>query len=254
MMNEVMKKIEGIVVKANERMAEITNGGFPYTLDEVKITVKSDSAGIYVRSGTTPVVAVARAGNPEGVVRDIKKEIWRCVDATRDAVAARVSEKDKADKLIAESEQKEKAVEALKAAGLDVSLLGGVDVDVVKAIRSAADKAVRKANLGLGLMYGSVVDALGGLDAVRMRVKATCDGIIVSADKKPCLVSRYPKVCNAQTLEHTVKFITDDIAALNANRRRYFASLREKMDREERLHELSDRIDSLNAEVVAMAN
>lgn len=253
--DNVMEQIAEILAPANAKLAAMTKDHpFPFSFEEVELTAESDSAGIYIRSGRTPVVAVARAGNPEGVLNEIKARVWEEVDCTRTAIERRASLKEEAEQLEAESEKQAKAKAALESAGLPADMLnGGVNTEAAQAVVAAAKKAVRKANLGLHLHFGSVCDAMGGVDAMKMKVVGFAGGLVITAGGKPCLITRYPKIANAKGIERMLKFIEEDIHALNASRREYFSYLREKMDQEERLHELASRMDNLNHELVAMA-
>ena len=250
----VMDEVLGILTLANEKLKKMTEGGFPYTFEEVKMTADTDSAGIYIRSGMTPVVAVARAGNPEGVVNEIKARVWEEVDCTRTAIERRASLKKEVEELKDASEKQEKARVALEAIGLPTDMLnGGVNAEAAKAVVDAARKAVEKANHGLLLHFGSVCSSLGGVANMKMKVVGFAGGLVITAGGKPCMITRYPKISNAKGVERMLKFIEADVKALNASRREYFTYLREKMDQEERLHELASRMDSLNDELVAMA-
>ena len=242
-MNEVNKVIEA----ANAKMADIVSGGFPFTFDEVKLTAEADSAGIYVRSGNTPVCAVVRAGNPDSAIGEIKDAVWSVVDATRTAVERRQSIKADADALADEAAQKEKAIEALKSAGLSTDMLGGVDTAAAEAIVDAAKKAVRNANKGLFMAIGNLMP----LNEAKMTVKGHSNGVVILAGGKPCLVTRFPKDLNNKGVERTLKFIAADVAALNDSRRRYFERVRRDADRAERLRACAAELDRANGLVAA---
>lgn len=253
--DNVMDEIQGILTIANEKLRKMTEGKFPFTFEEVQMTVESDSAGIYVRSGLTPVVAVvARAGNPEGVIKEIKAKVWEEVDCTRTAIERRSSLKEEVAQLEAEGEKQLKAKAALEAAGLSTDMLnGGVNAEAAEAVLAAARKAVRKANTGLLLQFGTVSDSFGGVQNMKMKVVGFVGGLVVTAGGKPCMVTRYPKLTNAKSIERMLSFIKADVEALNQSRREYFSYLREKMDQEERLHKLAAEFDGLNSKLAAMA-
>ena len=250
-----MRRIEELIITANEKMATITKDGFPYVFEDVMLSVDSDSAGIYIRSGRTPVCAVARAGNPDGVFREIKSAVWSEVDSTRSAVERRKSLKEEAKALEEESEKRDKAAAALAAAGLSADILGaGCDPEAAKAVVEAAKKAVKKANSGLYLQFGGAVDAcFSSLKASKLVVKGFSGGIVILADNKPCMVSRFPKVGNNKTIEKTVSFIEADVTALGESRRNYLRTVQERIDREIRLREIAGRLDSANEQLVAMS-
>lgn len=251
----VMRRIEELIFTANEKMATITKDGFPYVFEEVMLSVDSDSAGIYIRSGRTPVCAVACAGNPDGVFREIRSAIWAEVDSTRSAVERRKSLKEEAKALEDESGKRAAAAAALVAAGLSAEILGaGCDPEAAKAIVEAAKRAVKKVNSGLYLQFGGAIDAcFSSLKASKLVVKGFSGGIVILADNKPCMVSRFPKVGNNKTVEKTVSFIEADITALGESRRNYLRTVQERIDREIRLREIADRIDSANKQLVAMS-
>ena len=243
----VMEVVNQTIEAANVKMAEITNGGFPFTYDEVKMTAEYDSAGIYVKSGETPVCAIVRAGNPAGVIREIKDAVWSLVDDTRTAVERRASIKADADALVSEAEQKEKAIEALKSAGLSTDMLGGVDATAAEAVVEAAKKAVRNANKGLFMAIGNLMP----LNEAKMTVKGYSNGVVILAGGKPCLVTRFPRDLNNKGVERTLKFIAADIAALDGSRRRYFERVRRDADRTERLRACAAELDRANSLVAA---
>lgn len=252
--DNIMSSVQKILDHANSKLETITKGKFPFSFDEVVMVASTDSAGIYIRSGLTPVAAVARAGNSESAIRELKSRVWEVVDATRTAVERRSGLKDEVAQLEAESEQQAKAVAALEAAGLPTDMInGGVNKEAAEAVLAAARKAVKKANTGLLLHFGSVCDAMGGVDKMKMKVHGMAGGLVVTAGGKPCMITRFPKIANAKGVERMLRFVEADIEALGASRRNYFAHLREKLDQEERLHELAARMDGLNNEFVAMA-
>jgi hypothetical protein len=221
------------VEHANKRLAEITAEGFPFSFEEVKMTVRTDSAGIYIYSGATPVCAVYRKG--ADVIRQIKEAIWTTVDATKVAVERRAGLKAEADAMANEAEQRERAKNALLAAGLSTDMLDdGINADAAKAVVAVAEKAVKTANQGLFLLTGgylSVKDA-------KMRVEAYSGGVVVTAGGKPCLVTRFPKLFNSKGIERMTAFMTSEISALNESRRRYFAEI----------NEISAKVDEISAQ------
>lgn len=221
------------VEHANKRLAEITAEGFPFSFEEVKMTVRTDSAGIYIYSGATPVCAVYRKG--ADVVRQIKEAVWTTVDATKVAVERRAGLKAEADAMANDAEQRERAKNALLAAGLSTDMIDdGINADAAKAVVAAAEKAVKAANQGLFLLTGgylSVKDA-------KMRVEAYSGGVVVTAGGKPCLVTRFPKLFNSKGIERMTAFMTAEISALNESRRRYFAEI----------NEISAKVDEISAQ------
>ena len=255
--DDLMGKVNDLLISANSKLEEMVkaSGNFPYSMNDIIMTVDSDEAGIYLYSGRTPVCAVVRAGSKEGLFRDIKSAVWAEVDATRSAIERRKALKEEAKALAEESEKRDKAAAALKAAGLDASILGsGCDPEAAKAVVEAAKKAVKAANRGLYLQFGGAVDAVcGSLRASKLVVKGFSGGIVILADNKPCMVSRFPKVGNNKTIEKTVAFIEADVVALGESRRKYLRTVQERIDREIRLRELSGRIESANGQLMAMA-
>lgn len=255
--DKLMEDINSLLIRANGKLEEMVkaSGNFPYSMNDVIMTVDSDEAGIYLYSGRTPVCAIVRAGSKDGLIRDIKSAVWAEVDATRSAIERRKALKEEAKALEEESEKRDKAAAALKAAGLDASILGaGCDPEAAKAVVEAAQKAVKAANRGLYLQFGGAVDAVcGSLNASKLVVKGFSGGIVILADNKPCMVSRFPKIGNNKTIEKTVAFIEADVIALGESRRKYLRTVQERIDREIRLRELSGRIESANGQLMAMA-
>ncbi|MDY5597153.1 MAG: hypothetical protein SPG40_06615 [Kiritimatiellia bacterium] len=255
--DDLMEKVNDLLVIANDKLENMVkeSGNFPYGIDDVRMGVDSDEAGIYIRSGRTPVCAVVRAGSKEGLLREIKSAVWSEVDATRSAIERRKSIKADAEALAEECEKRDKSAAALVAAGLDASILGaGCDPEAAKEIVNAAKKAVKSANRGLALYFPEAVEAIaGGLKEAKLVVKGFSGGIVILADGKPCLVSRFPKIGNNKTVEKTVAFIEADVSALGESRRKYFRMVQEKFEREIRLRELSGRIEDANGQLMSMA-
>lgn len=256
--DDLIDKVNDLLVIANEKLENMVNesGNFPYGIDDVRMYVDYDEAGIYIHSGRTPVCAVVRAGSKEGLIREIKSAVWSEVDATRSAIERRMSIKADAEALADECEKRDKAAAALVAAGLDTSILGaGCDTDAAKEIVNAAKKAVKSANRGLTLYFPEAVEAIaGGLKEAKLVVKGFSGGIVILADGKPCLVSRFPKIGNNKTVEKTVAFIEADVASLGESRIKYFKLVQERFERENRLRALSEDIEATNGKLMAIAS
>ena len=245
---DVMSEVEKVIGVANAKLAEVTEGGFPFSFDEVKMTASNDSAGIYVHSGSTPVVAVARTGSPDLVLDEIRSGVFDMVDATRTSIERRGNLRKEADALKAEGEAMELAAKTIADKGLDPKsvLKDGISLDSAKAIADAARKALLKANRNP--FVGTVRNK-----EFRMSLKEMSRGLVVVADGKECMITRFPKVGNNKTIERMVRFISSDIASLAASRRAYFERVRRDADREERLHELAAQLDAADAALRAVA-
>lgn len=242
--NKVMNEIEEAVGAANAKMGEIIKEDGPFTFDEVRFSADNDSAGIYVHSGNTPVCAVARAGSPEAVVREVKAAIDEMVVATKNAIDRRGSLKADAAKVKEESCKLSRAIEAMKSIGLDPSLIGPNE-EAAKAIADAAKKAIADANK---------VPLLGAARyrEQKMTVEVLAAGMVVRIGKQVAIVTSFPRMCSNKTVEKTIKFITADIAALDSHRRAYFTRLEEDAEKEAGLRELAERIDAAYAEAASM--
>lgn len=227
--------------------------GYPFSIDDVVMTAETDSAGLYVHSGNTPVISVARAKS-EGTLRMIKSRIWDVVNATKATVERRLAQKAEADELAESDSKMSAAAAALKAAGLDTAILGvGINLEAASAIADAAKKAVKSANRGVYLYFGNVCDALyGGAEGAKMKVKGYAGGLVVLAGDKPCLVTRYPKVANNATIERTIAYIEADIKSLGESRRRYFSDVQRELEKEEMMHEKAATIDAANDALAAV--
>lgn len=249
----LVKMVNETVDKANEELGEIVKNGYPFSIDDVVMTAETDSAGLYVHSGNTPVISVARAKS-EGTLRMIKSRIWDIVNATKATVERRLAQKAEADELAESDSKMSAAAAALKAAGLDTAILGvGINLEAASAIADAAKKAVKTANRGVYLYFGNVCDALyGGAEGAKMKVKGYAGGLVVLAGDKPCLVTRYPKVANNATIERTIAYIEADIKALGESRRRYFSNVQRELEKEEMMHEKATTIDAANDALAAV--
>lgn len=236
----IITKINEIVNSANAELAKITKDGFPFSETEVKISVSWDSAGVYVHSGSTPVCALARTWN-HSVLDEIRFRVNDVVAATRTAVERRGGLKAEMDELAAEGDKRKRAIAALEAAGLDTSILGGgVDRHSAELVVKAAEAAVVAANQNPPLGVVRYKDW-------QLTIKGFLGGIAVMAGGKPCLVTRFPKISTPESMDRMVRFIREDIAALSESRRSYFVSLNREVEREERLHEIAQKLDEAEA-------
>jgi len=249
--SEIVNKVIEKIAKANEALKKIVSGGFPFVMEEVELKANVDTAGIYVHSGNTPVCAVARVGDPLLVLREIEGEIDHVVSSTRTAVERRSKLKAECEKLVAESKAIEVAKAAVAAQNMPVDVLGHCDEATAKAIVAAAQKAVKEANRGLGLAFGRAVDAMGGLKAAKLYVHGYAGGLVVTANGKACMVTRFPKSGSNKTLEKMLTFIASDVAALNENRRRYMAEMEKALLHEEQLHTIAKKLDEASEQLAA---
>lgn len=249
----LMKKIGEQIAKANERMAEIVKDGYPFAMADVQMSLTSDSAGVYVRSGKTPVKSVARTGDIGSKFADIKSAIWETVDSTRTAVERRTAQRKEADDMSAEDEKLRRAYELLSSAGEDTSVLGGVPPEVALAITEAAENAVKSANSGTFMNYTRACEALyGGYHSSKFELRGYYGGIVVKVDGKACLVTRFPKVANSATLEKTISFVENDIRSIAESRRQYLAKVEAEIEREEAIHSIAEKMDELTAQLMSM--
>lgn len=247
-MDKMAERLDMLVGEASVELDRLTEGGFPFSFSEVCLTWSTDSAGIYVHSGNTPVCAVARAGDPEMALREIKEAVRGVVEATRSAVERRGGLKAEAETMAADSEKLERARETLMAAGQDASILPDlVSGEARKAILDAAKEAVKAAN-----RYPLFTEA-GGYANFRMEIKGFAGGLVVEMGGKAVLITRFPKVGNAKTLSKVCSFVTKDIAAIAEERRAYFERVRLAMAREERLREIAAKLDAAEAMLEAAA-
>lgn len=243
--DDLMGHINDLIIMANAKLEEMTSGKFPYSFDDVIMTVDSDNAGVYVYSGRTPVCSVVRMGSKESLLRKIKSAVWSEVDATRSAIERRQNLKTEADALSEESKKHDKAVEALVAAGLDASIIGGCDAEAAKQIVEAVQKSVKIANRGLRLQFGGALDAIAGSQkSAKLIVKGFSGGFIIVADDKPCMVSRFPKIGNNKVVSKTIAFIEADVQAVCESRMRYLRTIQQRIDREIEIREKSDEMNS----------
>ena len=253
--DNVMDEVQGILALANDKLQKMTEGKFPFTFEEVVMTADTDSAGIYIRSGATPVVAAARGKDPEYAIKKIKDAVWHEVDLTRAAIEMRSSLKEEAATLKADSDKQSKAKAALEAAGLPTDMLnGGVNAEAAAAVVAAAKKAVKHDNHRLRLRFGEDLCAIfGGKENMKLKIVGFAGGFVVTAGGKPCMITRYPKITNAKAIERMIKFVESDIQALSESRMEYFSYLREKMDFEACLRNLAASRDRNDADIIAMA-
>lgn len=241
----IISKINEIAESANAELAKVTENGFPFSLAEVRLSWSMDSAGVYVRSGETPVCALARTGNPFAVVDEIRRRVMELIAATRTAVERRGGLKKEMDALASDGDQRSRAIAALEAAGLDPALVsGGIDRHSAEMVVAAAEEAVAAANRN------------PPLGAVRYRdwklvVKGFIGGVAVLAGGKPCFITRFPRVTTPETISRMATFIREEILALGQSRRIYYAALQAEIEREERLNEIARRLDSAEESLAA---
>ena len=234
----MMGRLDEAVKKANAELSAMTEGGYPYSFKEVALSMDSDAAAIYIRSGNTPVYAFVRKGNPERGMEIATKEISDIVAATRATIERRKAVKAEADEMKAADGKFEAAAKVLRDAGLDDSVLkGGIDRDARKAVLKAVAASVARANR---FPYIGLTD----YHDFRMRVRAFPSGLVVEVGGKPVLVTRFPKAGGPKALERTILFLQNDIDGIDASRRRYFEEVREKAEREERLREAARQFEA----------
>lgn len=246
MMNTVMDKVTEVANKANERLEAITKEGFPFAFSEVEIVVTADAAGVYIRSGNTPIASEPRKGSPEAAYQRLKSAIWEVVDTTRNAVERRRLLKKEAEELKSEDSEMSAAEAALRAAGVDTTILGKVDASAAKEVLAAAKAAVRAANRNpfVGTIpYGEY----------KLSVRGYSGGVVIYAGGKPCVVTHYPKVFNNKTLVDVAGFLRETIQSLSASRRAYYARVAQAAERERKLHAVSMQMEDASAALEAAA-
>lgn len=233
-----MDRLNETIEKANAELSAITTEGYPYSFDEVKLSMDSDAAAIYIHSGTTPVFAFVRKGNPERGMEIAQREIADVVSATRATIERRKAVKAEADEMKATDEKFEAAAKVLRDAGLDDSVLkGGSNEETRKAVLKAVATSVARAN-----RFGYI--GLTPYHDFRMKVRAFPSGLVVEVGGKPVLVTRFPKAGGPKALERTILFLQNDIDSIDVSRRRYFDELRAKAEKEERLREAARQFEA----------
>ena len=244
----VMAEVDRILATANAKLSEITNGNFPFSYQEVQMTARKDCAGIYVHSGSTPVAAVARTGDPNMVVTEIRDAVFSMVDATRAAVERRGNLHREAEALKAEGDVMELATKTMADKGIDPSLVlrEGVNHDAAKAVTEAARKAILKAN------QNPFLGTIRSKDW-RFSMRVLPMGLVILMAGKECMVTRFPKIGNNKTIASMVSFMENDIAAMSASRNAYFKRVCMDTDKEESLHDLARQIDAAEAALRAVA-
>lgn len=242
--NEVMNKVQEVADKANVELAFVIRGGFPFTMEEVKINVACDSAGIYVTSGNTPVTSLSRYGDPAAVVAEVEDALRDVMDEIRAAVERRGTLRDQMEDLKKEDATHTQAESALLAAGCNADEILGFSKESTKPIVDAAKKAVQAANTNpfVGVLP---------YKEYKMVVKEFATGLAVMASGKPVMITKYPRISNNKTIDKMVKFIEVDIANIAASRRRYFRKVRDAKDLAERLHGIAAEQDRIERRMAA---
>ena len=234
--NEVtMRRIGEIIAEKNTELAELG----------ITLTAENDSAGVYVYAGKTPVCVVPKAGKPFDLLDRIRFGIDEFIASSKVAAFRRARIAADADEVKNEGEQLSKAIETLKAAGLDTSLLsGGCDKAATEKIVAAVKAAVKAANANPPL------DVLRYRD-FRMNTRTYPAGIVIVAGGEPVMVTRFPKVSAPEVVEKACGFIRAEIAALNESRRSQFAVVSRELEKESKLREIAAQRDREEAYMAA---
>lgn len=218
-----MRRIGEIIAEKNTELAELS----------ITLTVKNDAAGVYVHAGKTPVCVVPKVGKPFDLLDRIRFQIDEFIASSRVAAERRARIEDDAASVKNEGEQLSKAIETLKAAGLDTSLLsGGCDKAATEKIVAAAKAAVKAANVNPPL------DIMRYRD-FRMNTRTYPSGIVIVAGGEPVMVTRFPKIGAPEEISKACDFIRAEIAALNESRRSQFAVVSRELEKEHKLREIA---------------
>jgi len=234
-----MDKIDEIIDVANDRVGAITSdsNGFPFKFEEVEFSVDYDRAGIYVSSGSTPVIAVERTGNPDTAIRNIRRTVENEIESIRSAVDARGKVSSEAKGLAEESGMLEKAINVLKEAGLPPEMLSGnVNREAADAIIEASRKAIDEVRKSLYMVCPDAVDRVG-YSSTKMAMKVYAGGVVITLGGKPCLITRFPKVATNATIEKMVGYVSAQISAISESYRSYLNRVQEKVEKEEMLRD-----------------
>lgn len=251
--DDIYSSIAWLIAKANEDLSDIVREGKVYDMGEVALSAEYDSAGVYIKSGSTPIFSAVRTMNPQTVLSMARQAIQAEVEATRAAVERRSSIRDDAVRLAAEDSKRAAAKAALVAAGQDPSILGGIDENTKSLVVGAVTSALEDARRSWASQFGVMPDIIRLRGNLRLTAKTYDSGLVVSAGGKPCLVTRYPKMANAKATEKMLDFVRSEIAAIAENMAHYFRRVRTEVEREEALHGIAKRLDEAEAELKAAA-
>lgn len=226
--NEVtMRRIGEIIAEKNSELAELG----------ITLTAENDSAGVYIHAGRTPVYVTAKVGKPFDLLDRIRFQVDEFIASSRVAAERRARIATDAASVKNEGEQLSKAIETLKAAGLDTSLLsGGCDKAATEKIVAAVKAAVKAANVN------PPIDVLRYRD-FRLNTRTYPAGIVIVAGGEPVMVTRFPKVSAPEVIEKACGFVRAEIAALNESRRSQFAAHNRELEKENKLREIAAQRD-----------
>lgn len=244
----VRAAVEAKVKKANLELADITEKGFPFELKDVVLTVRENEAGVKIMSGVNDIVCVVEwpqrfdAAGEQDCVKRISHEINEAVKGVRLATEERGDLPETVSEIEADGRTEDKAVAALKAAGMSDKEISSI-IPVADAARGddvykAAEAAVRKANIGLGLY---TVASTRRLKEARMRIRRFPGGFVVSAGGKPILATRWPK--NERVISKMTDYVVEEIVATSESRKAYFMRQQALAAESERLAEKSAEIE-----------
>ena len=230
-----MRRIGEIIAEKNTELAELG----------ITIAAENDSAGVYLHAGKTPVCVTDKVGKPFDLLDRIRFQVDEFIASSRVAAERRARIEADAASVKNEGEQLSKAIETLKAAGPDTSLLsGGCDKAATEKIVAAAKAAVKAANVNPPLDIMRYSD-------FRMNTRTYPSGIVIVAGGEPVMVTRFPKIGAPEAISKACDFIRAEIAALNESRRSQFAVVSRELEKEHKLREIAAQRDREEAYMAA---
>ena len=242
----VASAIEEKVARANEELEELTKGGFPFSFEDVKLSLETSPAGLVIRSGSD-LVSVCRwpkrfdTSSEKACIADLQGEINEAVRQISQAVENRGGLVKAEDDLQAENAEESKALEILLNGGIsreDAEKLLSISAPAcADGCFEAAEKAVKAANRMLTMV---IIGSGRSYAKERMTLRRYKGGFSLRAGGKTIMVTRWPK--DQRRIDSMVRYVTETISACAESRCGYFRRQRDLRDMEDRLSEMSEKV------------
>ena len=123
----------------------------------------------------------------------------------------------------------------------------GPNPDVAKEIVSSVKNQVKRFNSSLGIKFFSVSKFLGD-ESIKMSFRGFSRGVVVSFGGEPCYITMFPLVNNNKAVKDTITYIETALKELGEKRMEYLVSVRNEIDRSNRLRELASKRDEIEAQ------
>ena len=254
------ERLSEVVAKANEELAK-------YSAD--KLSVSTDSAGVYVTCGKLPVVSEpVGVKDDDSMIKSMNDKVWDFVHSARGAFERRQNDSERISMLeydtacdkalhekFAKTEDKPDDSNAEDETGEEHEETGDWkyfhDPAVAESIVRAVKRSVKPFNRNAGVRFYGLSLKLGE-EAITMSIRGFSRGVVVMTGGEPCYITMFPLLGSNKTTEETVTYLEAQLKAMCEKRMEYLNALKSEFERSDRLKELSNRRNALRKENEAL--